>query len=59
MKPKDKALEPTKKMHACGGYGFEFEDAKQCALVAVDELIKYDKDYWTEVQSEINNIFAQ
>jgi hypothetical protein len=39
MTPKEKATELVKKMHNCGGYGFELEDAKQCALIAVDEII--------------------
>ena len=38
--------------------GLEFDIAKQCALVAVEELIKYDEDYWLDVQTEINNTFA-
>jgi hypothetical protein len=41
------------------------EDAKQCALIAVDELIKQEKrynngtfypsNYWSEVKQEIQN----
>ena len=41
---------------------FEYDDwvvAKQCALIAVDELIKEvnhsDVGYWKEVKQEINN----
>ena len=55
MKPKDKAIELIKKMQACGGYGFEFEDAKECALVAVN-LVGEDSDWqneWLEVRDEI------
>jgi hypothetical protein len=47
-----------------------FEDAKECALIAVDELIehlqpasdfggeinKYTKEYWQEVKQEIEKL---
>ena len=58
MKPKDKAIELIKKMQDIEG--LEFEMAKQCALVAVEEMIKFAHytKYWKQVQSEINNTFA-
>jgi hypothetical protein len=37
-----------------------FTDAKKCALIAVDELIKEtdwsETDYWTEVKQEIEKL---
>jgi hypothetical protein len=40
---------------------FNIHIAKQCALIAVDELIKYsdewdDSDYWEEVKQEIEKL---
>ena len=44
------------KIHTINNY-----EAKQCALIAVDELINeavYEKqyNYWQEVKNEINNL---
>lgn len=51
-----------------GGYKFNVEQAKQCALIAVDEIIKalhnadtaYDLvdkiEYWNEVKDEIEKL---
>jgi hypothetical protein len=61
MIPEDKAEELFEKMY------FETttkHDAKQCALIAVDELIKETsfevpnicERYWQEVKQEINNL---
>lgn len=57
--PKEKAEDLIKKM----GYGFQhtIDDytAKQCALVAVEEILKlqlndgYDHEFWQEVKNEI------
>ena len=37
-----------------------YEDAKQCALIAVDELIEHSyqvmKPFWEEVKQEIENL---
>ena len=65
MKPKEKAEELVTKMLK---ELFDLDLAKQCALIAVDEIINtaspvYDsfwpmntKDYWKEVKQEITNI---
>lgn len=37
---KEKAEELIEKMHACGRYGFEIEDARKCASIAVAELLE-------------------
>jgi hypothetical protein len=61
MTPKDKAKELLYKMQLDWGCNCCHNDwAKECALIAVDEIIKavegkYD-DYWQEVKQEINNI---
>ena len=56
MNPKEKAKElisEFNKIHTLNNY-----EAKQCALIAVDELIDncenvFDADYWKEVRQEI------
>ena len=71
MTPKEKAEELVDKMYFSRRYNEienyiaakEWEHAKQCALIAVDELIKsWDKDlyencgaseYWQEVKEEL------
>jgi hypothetical protein len=70
MTPKEKAKELVNKYQSgykLGGFNFQFqnddEDAKQCALIAVDEILdinSVDKDYelsnyWQEVKQEIEN----
>ena len=38
---------------------FNTHIAKQCALIAVDEVLNkdgYNNDYWQQVKTEINNI---
>ena len=62
MKPKDKAIELVNKYLQV--YDGKVKEAKQCALIAVDEILKItwvDKfliteDYWQEVNEEIINI---
>ena len=72
MKPKEKAKELFKKYSKGkdehGWFLCEFEScAKQCALIAVDEIIKSQYkvlsgvkpsfyDYWTEVELEIKKL---
>ena len=65
MTPKEKAEELVTKMLK---ELFDLDLAKQCALIAVDEIINtaspvYDsfwpmntKDYWKEVKQEITNL---
>ena len=71
MNAKEKADELIDKMYYIGRYddkedynlAMAWERAKQCALIAVDELIKqeekynngsfYPSNYWTEVKAEI------
>jgi hypothetical protein len=61
MTPKEKAKELFDKYTKFqNGYGYEYK-AKQCALIAVDELIlyahnNYYHNYWQEVKQEINNL---
>ena len=71
MTPREKAKELVYKYQSgykLGGFNFQFqnddEDAKQCALIAVDEILdinSVDKDYelsnyWQEVKQEIENL---
>ncbi len=66
MKAKEKADELVKKMykaHSNSASLITLYFAKQCALIAVDEIIKAGKDvdefadsYWLEVKQEIENI---
>ena len=60
MTPKEKAEELYKKMYTVHSNIYP-SSAKQCALIAVDELINeavYEKqyNYWQEVKNEINNL---
>ena len=76
MTPKDKAKELVDKMwnidERYGSIGFH--EAKQCALVAVDEILNFDlkaknesqfiierriEDYWEEVKQEIEKYEQQ
>ncbi len=65
MKPKEKAKELAHRFDLMQTYieGFSYENAKQCALIAVDEIIDIVKhidvdseDYWQEVKQEIINL---
>ena len=62
MKPKEKAkelfyrfygIEPVQPIYI----GMDKVQAKQCALICVDEILKFhdriDVDYWLEVKQEI------
>lgn len=59
MTPKEKAKELIHK-YSCR-VSDEFS-IKQCALIAVDEIIKqsmdneYSEKYWQQVKTEINNL---
>jgi|LakMenEpi03Aug12_release.lakeMendotaPanAssembly.Ray.scaffolds.fasta_scaffold1363474_2 hypothetical protein len=70
MTPKEKANELVNKYLMNTPVGFHIDDAKECALIAVDELIistcvssrvqsdfiNYDRQYWQEVKQEIINL---
>ncbi len=72
MEPKDKAIEIFKKYYCLENNSknkinvIQFDTAKQCALIAVDEILKpsfngYVKmqsivRYWEEVKKEIENL---
>jgi len=58
MTPKEKAIELVEDMHDAPEMGYN-EHAKQCALIAVDELIKYHDDIMDVVRYELpSNIVA-
>jgi hypothetical protein len=68
MKPKHKAEELVDKMLSEQSYTEDLYDAKQCALIAVDEIIELayweymesmgekEEKYWQQVKQEIINI---
>ena len=66
MTPKEKALELVYKMLFCFQGHIDEYTAKQCALVAVNELIKlyeyenphrgFKISYWDEVKQEIEKL---
>ena len=63
MTPKEKAIELIESMtfhcYECGGS----DNAKQCALIAVDEVIEATIDdwshyeYWQEVKTELQKLY--
>ena len=67
MEPKEKAEHLVNKMFNWiqGGSVIEYEMAKECALIAVDEILKVasfyndsqaEVTYWQEVKKEIENL---
>jgi len=70
MTPKEKAIGLVDKMyqHQWRKDTIEFRNAKQCALIAVDEILdiayweymessgEQEKKYWNEVKTEIKKI---
>jgi hypothetical protein len=65
MTPKEKAEELYSKFedNIQGIEGYEWwESAKQCALIAVDEILKlevndgYDHNFWQQVKQEIEKL---
>jgi hypothetical protein len=63
MTPKEKAKELFDKMYMVddpmGNYPMCFDTAKQCALIAVDEIIDTPNpmpNYWQEVKQEIEKL---
>jgi len=60
MTPKEKAEDLYNRMLPKSGVVFKSQ-AKQCALVAVDEILErdihsFDKIYWQEVKQEIEKL---
>jgi len=60
MTPKEIAEELVDKMLNQQSYTEELYDAKQCALIAVDEILKHCyrvmKPFWEEVKQEIEKL---
>jgi hypothetical protein len=67
MSPKNKAEELVNKYLMNTPVGFHIDDAKECALIAMDEIIKQcwdyrdidleaSYDYWNEVKKEIEKL---
>jgi hypothetical protein len=67
MEPKEKAEQLVNKMFNWieGGSVIEYESARECALIAVDEILKVasfyndsqaEVTYWQEVKKEIENL---
>jgi hypothetical protein len=69
MDPKEKALELVQKYFKSNHQPYGFKDAKQCALIAVDEILNLSKiasirrdevymelEYWEEVKQEIEKL---
>ena len=62
MTPKEKALELVQKYFKANHQPYGFKDAKQCALIAVDEVMertlwdKGEQRFWKEVKQEIENL---
>ena len=66
MTPKEKAQELVKKYltyfpefyHDEMSYDYNEDKAKECALIAVDEILKitWVEDYWREVKYEIEKL---
>jgi hypothetical protein len=64
MTPKEKAKELFEKYYQLNFYGFGVyctTTAKQCALIAVDEILKVihtnmEDKYWQEVKQEIEKL---
>jgi len=69
MTPKEKAKELHRKFYLLNGESDSWDIAKQCALIAVDEIIKANPhsnpfntevcstmEYWQQVKQEIENL---
>lgn len=68
MTPKEKAIDLVEDMHDAPEMGYN-EHARQCALIAVDEILNLSKiaslrrnevymelEYWIEVKQEIEKL---
>jgi len=67
MDPKEKALELVQKYFKSNHQPYGFKDAKQCALIAVEEIKEaifwhpyespnFELEYWKEVKQEIEKL---
>ncbi len=62
MTPKEKALELVQKYFKANHQPYGFKDAKQCALIAVDEILDgvidtlQNFNYWKQVKQEIEKL---
>jgi hypothetical protein len=67
MTPKEKALELVQKYFKANHQPYGFKDAKQCALIAVEEIKEaifwhpyespnFELEYWQEVKQEIEKL---
>ena len=64
MTPKEKAKELVNEMYTCYQGQIDKYTAKQCALIAVDEIIRIEThhvhhkwvEYWKEVKHEIEKL---
>lgn len=65
MTAKEKAIELIDKFYSISSFFSDLEDAKQCALIAADEIIEFMSpmvnskqayDYWDEVKQEIEKL---
>jgi hypothetical protein len=64
MTPQEKAIQLIYSFEALVDRYDEYELAKQCALIAVDEIIKFGNQigirepmmYWNKVKEEINKL---
>jgi hypothetical protein len=69
MTPKEKAEELINKFYFISSFFSDLEDAKECALIAIDEIISLSKiaslrrdniymelEFWQEVKEEIKKL---
>lgn len=65
MTPKEKAIELSDKFYLISSFFSDLEDTKECALIAVDEILKVvsfyndtqtEITYWQEVKQEIEKL---
>jgi len=62
MTPKEKAKELVEKMYNSALYVASKYAAKQCAIIAVDEILNAhlfdldEKQYWQQIKIEIENL---
>jgi hypothetical protein len=69
MTPKEKAIELSDKFYFISSFFSDLEDAKECALIAVDEILNLTKiasirrdevymelEYWQEVKEQIEKL---